>query len=54
MTDIKIFNMLGELEYSYTETKQNADLDVSGLARGLHIIQIVMDDKISRQKFVKK
>lgn len=53
-TEIKIFNMLGELEYSATETKQKADLDVSGLTSGLHIIQISTRDKISRQKFIKK
>lgn len=53
-TEIKIFNLLGELEYSSSETKQKIDLDVSGLTSGLHIIQIATGDNISRQKFIKK
>ena len=53
-TKIEIYNLLGELEYSSIETKQKTDLDVSGLTRGLHIIQIATDDNIMRQKFIKQ
>jgi len=53
-SEIKIYNMLGELEYTSTETKQKTDIDVSGLTTGLHIIQIATGDKICRQKFIKK
>ena len=53
-TEIKIFNMLGELEYSSTITMQKIDIDVSSLTSGLHLIQIATGDKISRQKFIRK
>lgn len=52
--EIKIFNMLGELEYSITETKQNVNIDISTLASGLHIIQIATGGNISIQKFIKQ
>ena len=52
--EIKILNLLGELEYSSIATKQSTNIDVSGLASGLHIIQITTGNNISRQKFIKK
>jgi hypothetical protein len=53
-TEIKIFNITGELEYSSTTTECQVDIDVSNLASGVHIIQIATGDKLSRQKLIKK
>ena len=52
--EIKIYNLLGELEYSSIDTKQSTNIDVSTLASGLHIIQIATGNNISRQKFIKQ
>jgi len=53
-TEIKIFNMLGELEYSSTTTRQNTHIDISNLTSGVHIIQIETIDNTSRLKFIKQ
>lgn len=52
--DIKIFNMLGEIEYSSIATTQKTNIDVSTLTPGIHIIQIATGDNIRRQKFIKQ
>jgi hypothetical protein len=52
--EIKIFNLLGELEYAASTTENKVDLDVSDLANGVHIIQIAAGDKISREKLIKQ
>jgi hypothetical protein len=54
MADIKIFNMLGEIEYSSISTSQKTKIDVSTLTSGIHIFQIATGDNIARQKFVKQ
>lgn len=54
VTEIKIFNLLGELEYSSTTTRQKTGIDVSTLTNGMYVIQIASSDKISRQKFIKE
>lgn len=51
--EIKIFNLLGELEYSGTMTTQFKNIDITTFARGLKTIQITVEDKVSRQKFIK-
>jgi len=53
-TEIKIFNILGELEYSSETTNPETNMDVSILQSGLHIIQIASNGRISRQKFIKQ
>jgi len=53
-TEIKIFNIIGELEYSSTETNQNKNIDISNLANGLYLIQIATDDNMGIQKFIKQ
>jgi hypothetical protein len=53
-TEIKIYNMLGELAYSSTTTEQKTDIDISTLINGVYIIQITSSGKISRQKFIKQ
>ncbi|HYV93439.1 MAG TPA: T9SS type A sorting domain-containing protein [Chitinophagales bacterium] len=53
-TEIKIFNTLGELEYSSSAMAQTIDIDVSTLSRGVHIFQITAGNNISREKFIKQ
>jgi hypothetical protein len=52
--ELKVFNLLGELAYSATTTKQNINVDITTLSTGVNIIQIKVDDKIGRQKFIKQ
>jgi hypothetical protein len=52
--EIKIYNLLGELEYSSTMTGQKNDIDISSLTRGMHIIQIATGDSTNRQKILKQ
>ena len=53
-TAIKIFNTLGELEYSSTAARQKTNIDVSTLSHGIHIIEVTADDKSYWQKFIRE
>lgn len=53
-TEIKIFNMVGELEYASTITGNNTEIDVTNLGNGMHIIQLTMGNRIARQKFIRQ
>ncbi len=53
-TEIKIYNMLGELEYAAEASKQKTDIDISAFAGGLHVVQISSGESISRKKFIKQ
>jgi len=53
-TEIKIFNLLGELEYSSTSTEQNIHIDLSSLTSSIYIIEISTSNKISKQKLIKR
>ena len=53
-TEIKIVNMLGQIEYYTTAIGQKINIDVSSLASGVHFIQVTADDKISRRKFIRE
>jgi type IX secretion system substrate protein/parallel beta helix pectate lyase-like protein len=51
--NIKIFNMLGGLEYSSEITKRKVIIDISTLFNGAYIIQISNGESISRQKLIR-
>jgi hypothetical protein len=51
--EVKIFNLLGDLEYSST-AKQKTDINVSSFASGIYIIEITSGSDSSRQKFIKQ
>jgi hypothetical protein len=53
-TEIKIFNMLGELAYSSEATKQKTTIDISTLNKGAYIIQISTAGRINRQKLIRQ
>lgn len=50
---IKIFNLLGELEYYLVTEKQMALIDISSFANSIHIIQINAGDNIFQRRFIK-
>jgi hypothetical protein len=52
--EIKIFNMLGELAYSSTATKQKTTIDISTLNKGAYIMQISTAGRTSRQKLIRQ
>jgi hypothetical protein len=55
---ISIYNMLGEMVLNavpeFSNKKQQAIIDVQGLAKGIFWIEINSDDKVYRRKFVKE
>ncbi len=53
-TDIKIFNMLGDLEYAAVAGKQTTTIDVSAFAKGIYFIQLTTGNKTGTQKFIKQ
>jgi hypothetical protein len=53
-SEIKLFNMLGELVYASRVIKQKTNIDISTFASGVYIIQIVTGNNISRQKFIRQ
>ncbi len=52
--EIKIFNMLGKLEYSSILNQQKSNIDISILATGLHIVEITDGKNTSRLKLIKQ
>jgi hypothetical protein len=52
--EVRIFNLLGELEYSSTISKANSDMNVSFLARGIHIIEVRDGENTLRKKIIKQ
>ena len=53
-SEIKILNLLGELEYSSKALTQKTNVDISTLGNGLHVVQITSGNNVSRQRFVKQ
>ena len=51
---IKIINILGEIEYSSIATSELTNIDISNLTNGVYIIQVSINDKVQRQKFIKQ
>jgi hypothetical protein len=52
--EIKIFNPLGELEFSSILRNSNTQIDISRLINGIHILEITSGKNISRGKFIKQ
>jgi len=53
-TDIKIFNLLGEVAYSSTLISRKTAIDISTMTNGMYIIQITTGNNIAQQKFIKE
>ncbi len=53
-TNIKIYNLTGEMEIEKLIKSNTGNIDVSILAEGLYILEINIDNKISRVKFMKQ
>jgi photosystem II stability/assembly factor-like uncharacterized protein len=51
---IKIFNVIGELEFHTKLQGNQINLDLSNLKNGAYIIEVETTDKIGRQKFIKQ
>lgn len=51
-SEIKIFNMLGELVYTAGVISEKTTIDISNLLSGAYIVQVETKDKISRQKLI--
>ncbi len=54
ITQIKIFNMLGDLTYSRAITSEKTTIDISTLISGAYIVQVEIKNAISRQKLIKQ
>ncbi|HEU4716643.1 MAG TPA: right-handed parallel beta-helix repeat-containing protein [Bacteroidia bacterium] len=52
--EIRIFNMVGELEYASTTIKSITQIDVTNFESGMHIVQLTMGNSVARQKFIKQ
>ncbi len=50
---LKIYNLLGKLEYSSRIIGQKSYIDISTLSSGIHILEIADGNNGSRQKFIK-
>jgi len=51
--EIKIYNLLGELQTNKIIANETNTIDVSLFATGIYVIEIVNEGNVSRQKFVK-
>jgi hypothetical protein len=52
--EVAIYNLLGEKQLSVQATDQQTTIDVTNLATGVYIIEVISENKISRQKFIKQ
>ncbi|HLO60465.1 MAG TPA: T9SS type A sorting domain-containing protein [Bacteroidales bacterium] len=52
--EIKVFNIIGGLEYSTLTNRDETIIDVTYFKSGLHIIQIIRGNSIIIRKFIKK
>lgn len=52
--DLKIYNILGQLEYASTIDNDMIVVNVTDFSKGIHVIEIASYDKIRRQKFLKE
>lgn len=53
-TEIIIFNLFGEIKHSSTFKEQTSVINISDLSSGIYLIEVVTDNNISRQKFIKQ
>ena len=53
-TEIKIYSLLGELQFMSTVKNQNSVVDISELTKGIYIIEIASGNNITRSKFIKQ
>jgi len=53
-SQFKIFNMLGEMKYSSLISSQRTSIDISGLANGVYLVEVITENNILRQKFIKQ
>jgi hypothetical protein len=51
---IKIYNLLGETEFSSVTSNQKTDIDISSLSRGVYFVEVISGDNVGRKKFVKQ
>ena len=51
---IKVYNLLGELKSITNASQAKTDIDISKLAAGVYIIEVVTDKSSYRQKFIKE
>jgi hypothetical protein len=54
VSEIKIYNLIGETEISLATTAQRTKINVASLASGIYVIEVKEGDKISRKKFVRE
>ncbi|HOZ30581.1 MAG TPA: PKD domain-containing protein, partial [Bacteroidales bacterium] len=52
--EIEIYNLLGQKYNTLMISNTETEIDVSGLLRGIYIIELKTDDNISRQMFIKQ
>ena len=52
-SEMKIYNLIGQLEFTSKIENQKTNIDISGLTKGIYIIEITISDDIKRSKFIK-
>lgn len=53
-SELKIFNLLGELEYSINIEQRETAIDISELSNGVHIVQLISGKNIKRKNLIKQ
>ena len=51
---IKIYNLLGELKYNSIMSSPETTIDIADLAKGVYIVEVVIEKNIMREKFIKQ
>lgn len=53
-SEVKIFNLLGEIKYFSILREKNDVINISDLSSGIYLIEVARGSNISRQKFIKQ
>ena len=53
-SQIRILNLIGELNYIATVQGEEINLNISSYANGIYFIEVASGSKVSRAKFVKQ
>jgi PKD repeat protein len=53
-SEIKIYNLLGELKSTSRKSSTESTIDISDLSNGVYIIEVTTEKNIMRQKFIKQ
>jgi len=52
-SSITIYNLLGELQLKTIVNNSTTEINISTLAKGIYVIEVINEGKVSREKFIK-